>query len=70
MADGLLQADTMGHERLRKLISRSGDSECRSGGVPYHGPYNPRREAAKFYGEYSIEKLMLFFSLAESQILR
>ena len=70
MADGLLQADTMGHERLRKLTADPAIVNVEVEGVPYHGPYNPRREAAKFYGAYSIEKLLLFFSLAESQILR
>jgi hypothetical protein len=56
MADGLLQADAMGHERLRKSIRRSGGLNVELEGVPHHSPYNPRRKAAKFYGAYSIGK--------------
>ena len=46
----------MSSERLRLVPSRSGQPNVEVEGVPYHSPYNPRREARQFYSEFQIEK--------------
>ena len=42
--------------RLRSVPTRSGLPNVEINGVPYHSAYDPRREAQKFYGQYTIEK--------------
>ena len=42
--------------RLRSVPSQSGQINVEVDGVPYHSPYNPQREAEKFYRSYPIEK--------------
>src|SRR5690242_11785633 len=42
--------------RLRSVPTRSGLPNVEINGVPYHSAYDPRREAQKFYGQYSIAK--------------
>ena len=46
----------MSSRRLRLVPSRSGQPDVEVEGVPYHSPYNPRREAQQFYSEFQIEK--------------
>lgn len=46
----------MTSERLRFVAARSGHINVEVDGAPYHSPYNPQREAQKFYGSYAIEK--------------
>lgn len=41
--------------RLRPVVSRSGLPNVEVGGIPYHSPYNPLREAQKFYNAYPVE---------------
>jgi hypothetical protein len=45
----------MTSERLRFATARSGHMNVEVDGAPYHSPYNPQREAQKFYGTYAIE---------------
>jgi len=56
LADDLLDCEPMSGERVRKAITRSGDLNVEVEGFPYHSAYDPKREAAKFYGAYPIEK--------------
>jgi hypothetical protein len=42
--------------RLRSVQTRSGQLSVEVDNIPYHSPYDPGREAHKFYGSYSIEK--------------
>src|SRR2546426_8752936 len=42
--------------RLQRVTTRSGHPNVEIDGIPYHSAYDPRREAQKFYGQYSIEK--------------
>ena len=43
-------------QRLRVVPARSGQINVEVDGAPYHSPYNPQREAQKFYSAYPIEK--------------
>lgn len=45
----------MSSERLRLVTTRSGQPNVEVGGVPYHSPYNPRREVQEFYRSQPLE---------------
>src|SRR6266850_4976175 len=46
----------MANERLRRVPTRSGQPTVEVDGVAYHSPYNPLREAEKFYAPLRIEE--------------
>lgn len=51
----------MTSERIRRVSSRSGEPNVEVEGAPYHSPYDPRREAQKFYASHSIERADVIF---------
>src|SRR5687768_10476267 len=46
----------MAIERLRRVLTRSGQQTVEVDGVPYHSSYNPLGEAQKFYSGLRLEE--------------